>query len=51
MVKGAVSFCSPLVETEVPVMLSVVLIAAVEAAIDGLRASGEDVVLGIKIVC
>lgn len=51
MVKGAVSFCSPLVETEVPIMLSVVFIAAVEAVIDGLRASGGDDVLGIKIAC
>lgn len=51
MVKGAVSFCSPLVETEVPVMLSVVLIVAVEAVIDGLRASGGDDVLGIKTAC
>lgn len=51
MVKGAVSFCSPLVETEVPVMLSVVLTATVEAVTDGLRASGGDDVLGIKIAC
>lgn len=49
MVNGAVSFCNPLVETVVPVTLSVVLVVAVEVAMDGLRVRRGDDVLEIEI--
>lgn len=47
MVKGAVSFCKPLVVTLVPVTLSVVLVVAVDVAMDDLRARCGDDVLEI----
>lgn len=47
MVNGAVSFCKPLVET-VPVTLSVVLVVAMEVAMDGLMVRrGDDVDMDI----
>lgn len=49
MVNGAVSFCNPLVERVVPLTLSVVLVVAVEVAVDGLRVRMGDDVLEIEI--
>lgn len=45
--KGAVSFCKPLVVTLVPVTLSVVLVVAVDVTMDDLRARCDDDVLEI----
>lgn len=49
MVNGAVSLCNPLVERVVPLTLSVVLVVAVEVAVDGLRVRMGDDVLEIEI--